>query len=173
MRLKSIWLYILFFMASCIIFVFVLFPGKEVAAYLSSELKTQNFGVTIDSIKPALLFKLECENTTFLIGPDVNKPTEIVAESLTVFLDPVSIFKNKKQIKIQSDFYQGSVKGQIEVVFPLQKSSLDLKVILIADSPYLKKLASMADLNPATRNIQKTEVTVTIKGTFENPKIEI
>lgn len=143
------------------------------ATYLSHALKTQNWGISIDNIKPALPFKLKFENTKLLIGQDINQRTQIVAESFTVFLDPVSIFKNKKQIKIQSDFYQGSVKGQIEIIFPVEKSSLDLTGVILPDSTYLTKFANMADINPVIRSIQKNGIIFTIKGTFENPKIGI
>jgi len=121
MKPKFILFYSLFFIVSSVVFAFLLFPGKELAAYLSQVVKNQNFILIIDDVKPAIPFTLKFENTKFLIGQNINQDlgqkinegTQIIPQSFEVFLDPVSILKNKKQIKFQSNFSQGSIKGQL------------------------------------------------------------
>ena len=139
------------------------------ANYLSDELKTQNWGVSIDNVKPALPFKLKFKNTKLLLDKDI----QITAKSCTVILYPASIFKDTKQIKFQSAFHEGLIKGPIEIIFPVKKSSLDLKGMIMPDSPHLVKFASMAGIDPMTDNIKKNGIIFTIKGTLENPKIGI
>ncbi|WP_457551873.1 hypothetical protein [Desulfobacula sp.] len=171
--LRSILLYTLFFTAAVIIFIFLLFPGTKIAQHLSSALKNQNWNLSIDNVKLALPFKLKFENTKFSIGQNINQVTKITPQSFEIILDPISIFKDKKQMKIQSYFDHGSIKGQIELVFPVQKSSLDLTCIILPESPYIKKLANMADIKSTTDNIQKNGLTFTIKGSLENSTIGI
>jgi type II secretion system protein N len=295
MKLKSILLYILFFSASSLVFVFLLFPRAEFANYLSYALKRQNLVVTIDNVKPAIPFTLKFENTKFLLGQNINQNTNqgihIVPQSFEVLLDPVSIFKDKKQIKFQSGFYQGFInghlflnsfdplafsnvtasmsgvkisgfayktdladitlgcelngeykqtragdkkdfgngrmlisnfsaqmkdslfnnlhlpvvdfseitlefiqhpkritltqctakgsiinvklKGSMDIIFPVQKTRLNLTGVIQPDSPYLAKFVNMAVIKSVVKNIKKNGIIFTIKGTLENPEIGI
>ena len=296
MKPKSILFYILFFMAAVFVFAFLLFPGKEVAAYLSQSLKSKNLQLRIDTVKPVFPFKLKFENTKFFIGQEIeglgiNQGTQIVPDSFTVSFSPVSIFKEEKKIQFESEFYQGSVngrlrlnsmdpfsfsdaealmagvkisdfryttdladitlacelngeyketesgdkkasgrgslliqhfsakmkdslfnrlslpqvdfseikidfiqdpkivtieqfagkgpiinvklKGQIEIVFPVQKSRLNLTGVIQPDSPYLAKFVNMTPLRSMVKNIKKEGIKFTIKGLLENPEIGI
>ncbi len=111
MKLKFILLYFFIFAAAFFLFGFLLFPNQKVAAYLSSVLTNSNLKVKIDSVKPRLPIGLKFENIKFLLDQD----TEIIQESFKVFLVLTSIFKEKKQIKFQSDLYQGKIKGGLHI----------------------------------------------------------
>ncbi len=65
------------------------------------------------------------------------------------------------------------LKGQIEIVFPVQKSRLALTGVIQPDSPYLAKFANMAAIKSVTKNIQKDGIKFTINGLLGNPKIGI
>lgn len=65
------------------------------------------------------------------------------------------------------------LKGQMEIVFPVQKSRLNLTGVIQPDSPYLAKFANMAAIKSVAKNIQKDGIKFTINGLLENPKIGI
>lgn len=289
MKLKSVLFYFFFFIAAGFIFIFILFPQKQVAAYLSYSLtdSDSNIRVSIDNVKLGFPFKLKFENTKLLLGRD----TQIIPESFDVFLDLASIFNEEKQIRIQSGFYQGSIKGglrldsinpllfsdikffmsgvkisnvgyktdladidlscelsgeykqlgvvdkkdsghgtihirnvfakmnhslfntlnlpvidfsdieleftqqlkavtliqctakgpsinvklkgNIDIVFPVQESRLNLTGAILPDSPYLAKFVNMAALKAKVKNISKDGIKFNINGTLKNPKIGI
>ncbi|MCD4718473.1 MAG: type II secretion system protein GspN [Desulfobacula sp.] len=289
MKLKPILLYILFFMAAFIVFAFLLFPQKEVAATLSRSLTDPDSTIvlTIDNVRPGFPFKLKFENTKLLLG----RNTQIILYSFDVFLDIFFIFNEEKHIRIHSDLYQGSVKGSlrldstnpflfsepeffmsgvkirdfryktgladialncelsgeykqieaadkrdsrqglihirnfsakmnqslfntlnlpvidfsdieleftqqlkavtliqctakgpsinvklkgnIDIVFPVQESRLNLTGAILPDSPYLAKFVNMAALKAKVKNISKDGIKFNINGTLKNPKIGI
>jgi type II secretion system protein N len=113
MKLKPVMLYILFFIAVFIVFVFILFPQKQVAAYLSRSLTDQDSTIrlTIDNVRPGFPFKLKFENTKIMLG----RNTQIIPDSFDVFFDISSILNKDKYIKITSGVYQGSVKGRLRL----------------------------------------------------------
>ena len=146
MKLKPILLYILFFMVSFIFFIFLLFPQKEVAAYLSHSLTDPDSNVllSIDKVRLGFPFKLKLENTKLTFG----RNTQIVPDSFDVLLDISSIFKEGKYIRIQSDVYQGSVKGSLRLIsikpFLFSDSEFFMSGINISDFRYKTDLADIA-----------------------------
>ncbi len=46
-------------MAAFFVFASLLFPSKEVAAYLSQSLKSKNLQLSIDTVKPVFPFKFQ------------------------------------------------------------------------------------------------------------------
>ena len=73
MKPKSILVYILFFIAAFIAFLFLLFPQKQVAAYLSRSLTIPNSNIrfSIDNVKLALPFNLIFEGSNLMYPPIV------------------------------------------------------------------------------------------------------
>ncbi len=148
MKPKSIFFYILFFLVSSLGFVFLLFPGKEFAVYLSQVVKNQNLALHMDDVKPAFPFTLGFENTTLLLGPDMDQGMQIIPESFQVFLDFFSIFKEEKQIKFQSGFSQGSLKGHLLInsldPFLFSSVTASMSVVKIVDFRYKTDFADIS-----------------------------
>lgn len=147
MKPKSILFYILFFIVTSSGFVFLLFPGKEFAVYLSQVVKNQNLDLRIDNVKPAFPFTLGFGNTTLLLGRDMDKGMQIVPQFFQVFLDPFSIFKEEKQIKFQSGFSPGSLKGHLLLnsldPFLFSRVTASMSGVKIIDFRYKTDLADI------------------------------
>jgi len=84
--------------------------------------------------------------------------------------------KNRKKITVQKCLAKGTIinvklKGQVDIVFPLQKSRLNFTGVILRDSPYLAKFANLASIQAVAKNIQKDGIKFYIKGTLKNPKI--
>ena len=145
MKLKPILLYILFFIIAVVLFLFLLFPEREVAGSLSRLLTNlnSNVQVSIDKVKLRPPFKLSFKNTKIL----TNQTTEIVTESFDVFLGPAVFFNTEKPLSFQSDFHQGSVKGSLKLnrIDPLLFSQLNLFVskVYVSDFRYKTSLADI------------------------------
>lgn len=146
MKLKPVLLYIIFFIVAFIVFLFLLFPQKEVAATLSRSLTSSdsNILLTIDKVKLGFPFKLKFENTKLRLG----RNTQIVPDSFDVFLDISSIFDKEKYIRIQSDLYQGAVKGNLRInsikPFLFSESEFFMSEVKISDLKYKTDLADIA-----------------------------
>jgi len=145
MKLKPILLYILFFIIAVFLFLFLLFPEREVAGSLSRLLTNlnSNVQVSIDKVKLRPPLKLSLKNTKVLI----NQSTEIVTKSFDVFLGPAVFLNTEKPLSFQSDFYQGSVKGSLNLnrIDPLLFSQLNLFVsnVNVSDFRYKTGLADI------------------------------
>jgi type II secretion system protein N len=124
MRLKSVWLYCLVFLSALILFVYLLFPERELAQSLSHTLTNQDAGirVQIDRVKPALLpFGLKFINADILL----DNGTKITPQSTQFFLNPLFLFKRQKKIRFQSALYGGAINGSliVEQLHPLEISA--------------------------------------------------
>lgn len=147
MKLKPILLYILFFITAFVVFLFLLFPQREVSTAFSRLLTHPNskVQVTIEKVKPGLgfPFKLSFENTKLLM----NQTTEIVPESFEVFFGPAVLFNTKKILKFQSNLYQGSLKGSLRLnrIDPLlfSQAKLFMSGVKISDLRYKTDLADI------------------------------
>jgi len=64
------------------------------------------------------------------------------------------------------------LNGKITVL-PDSNAKLDLKGVLLKDSPYLAKFSNMAVVRAVAGNILNQGIKFTIKGTLKNPKISI
>lgn len=91
MKPKLILLYFLIFFSAFFCFIFLLFPQKEFAAFVSRSLENQisALHISIGNIKPAIPFSLKFDNVNMLLGPH----TQILSESLKLSLSPASLFK--------------------------------------------------------------------------------
>ena len=171
MKLKPLLLYILFFMVVCIVFIFLLFPQREVSAYLSRSVTDSNpdIQVSIDTVRPGFPFKLKFDNTRLVLG----KNMQIVPDSFGVSLDIFSIFNNEKHIKIVSDFYQGSVKGRLRLdntnFLLFSVPELSMSGVKISDFKYNTDLADIAlscELNGEYKQIEAADKADSGQGTL-------
>ena len=162
MKLKPILLYILFFTAAVIVFVFLLFPQKELAAYLSRLLTDtdSNIQVTIETVRPGFPFKLKFENSKLMFGRNI----QIVPDSLDVLLDISSMFNKQKHIKIASDLYQGSVKCSLRLnsikPFLFSEPEFFISGVKISDFRYKTDLADITltcDLSGEYKQIETAD----------------
>lgn len=64
-----------------------------------------------------------------------------------------------------------NLKGNIEFAVPLMQTRINLKGVLLPDSPYLANFANMAVIKAASGNILKAGIKFNVKGTLGNPKI--
>jgi len=86
--------------------------------------------------------------------------------------------QSENRVTITQCLAKGSIinvkfKGSLEMMFPLQKTKLDLTGIILPDSPYLAKFANTASIKSVVKNISKKGIGFNIKGTLENPEIGI
>ncbi len=80
-------------------------------------------------------------------------------------------------VKISHCIARGSVinlklNGKIKVL-PDSNAKLDLKGVVLKDSPYFAKFSNMAVVRAVAGNIVTQGIKFTIKGTLKNPKISI
>jgi type II secretion system protein N len=113
MNVKLVLFYALFSMAAFVLFVFVLFPGKKVAAYLSRTVTMPNAMIQVhmedaDLFPPLRVF---FENTRFSLGPD----TTITPQTFSISLSLPAFFENDKNIGFQSKIFQGTANGSFRV----------------------------------------------------------
>ena len=113
MKVKLVVLYFLFFMAAFVLFVFVLFPGKKVAAYLSRTVTRPDAMVQVRMEDAGLYPPLHVffDNTRFSLGPDLT----ITPQTFGISLSLPAFFKNEKNIGFQSKIFQGTANGSFRV----------------------------------------------------------
>lgn len=143
MKLKPLVFYLLFFIVSFLVFCSFLFPGTQIATYINQSLKKQNVQVDVNTVTLGIPFKLKFENPMIQFG----QLTRIQPETIELSMSPISIFKDKKQISIQSDAYQGEVHGQMVLnsIEPLlfSDAKASLSGIRINDYQYDTRLANI------------------------------
>jgi len=113
MKLKPLLLYILFFIAVIPLFIYVLFPQKDAAIFLSNSFgqNNPNFEFFCEKVKVKFPFKLDIENSKFII----NKTIEFKPESFEINLIPTLFLHKSKKIVFQSNVNQGLLKGSINL----------------------------------------------------------
>jgi len=128
MKIKSVFLHVLFFITISFVFLFVLFPGKKIAEYFSYSLTNPdtNVSVNIENTKPAIPLGLKLKKIKLLLNQDIN----VVLESFKISFSPGSIFRKDNKngtIYIQN----GSVKiknSLISYIIPeINFSNIDLE----------------------------------------------
>lgn len=171
MKLNIVLLYLLFFMGSVVFFLFVLFPQKQVAAYLSRSLTTENsvLSVKIESIQPALPFGLKSKNIRLLLDQKVT----LTPEYVKVFLKPVSMFKKENHIQFQSGLSRGFIEGSLLVnsLDPFLFSQLKLVAdrVKISNFRYKSNLADIvlnAELNGEFKQEEDSDKAESAHGDF-------
>lgn len=113
MHPKLVLFYILFSMAAFVFFVFLLFPGKKVAAYLSGAVTKPDamVQVTMDDADLYPPLRLSLDKIRFALGPDIT----IKPASFAVSLSPLVFFENEKNIRFQSKLFQGNFHGSLKL----------------------------------------------------------
>lgn len=113
MKFKSLILYSLFFIAALFALVYLLFPQKDAAQFLSDYLNKNNAKLELicDSVKLKMPLKFSLENPKILIDKNIQLEPGLVE----IKLNPSLFFSKSKKIVFQSDLYQGSVKGVFDV----------------------------------------------------------
>ena len=145
MKIKPVLLYILFFMAALLLFIFLLFPQKDAAGYISNFLDEHNSKLqfSCERVKLKLPLKLSLENPKLLI----NKQIEVEPESFEIKLNPALFFKKQKKIVFQSDLYQGTLNGIIDLKgfdpFLFSKADLFISKVKIDHLSYKTDLAGI------------------------------
>ncbi|MEN8210890.1 MAG: type II secretion system protein GspN [Thermodesulfobacteriota bacterium] len=145
MKIKPVLLYVLFFIATVLLFIFLLFPQKDAAGYISSVLNGHNSKpqFSCERVKLKLPLKLSLENPKLLI----NKQIDIEPESFEIKLRPSLFFKRQKKIVFQSDLYQGSLNGVIDLKgfdpFLFSKADLIISKVKIDHLSYKTDLADI------------------------------
>ena len=66
-----------------------------------------------------------------------------------------------------------AIKGNIDIISPLQKSKLNLTGVILQDSPYLSKFKNLPGMILKGKKISKTGIKFNIKGMLGSPKIGI
>ena len=89
----------------------------------------------------------------------------------------MDFYHQSSTINISHCIARGSVvniklNGKITIL-PDSNARLDLKGMVLKDSPYLAKFSSMALVRAVAGNILNQDIKFTIKGTLHNPKISI
>ncbi len=113
MKFKSVTLYSLFFIAALFVLVYLLFPQKDAAQFLSGYLNKNNskLALSCESVKLKMPLKLSLENPKILIDNNI----QLEPEFFEIKLNPSLFFNKSKKNVFQSDLYQGSVKGTFDV----------------------------------------------------------
>lgn len=111
MKSRIIGFYILLFAVSVAIFLVVLFPGHQLAAYFSQTLThpQKNIYTNIETIHLSLPFSLKSEDARISIGRDFT----VQPDFIKIRLGPGLVLGNQKQIHFDSKLYKGLVKGSL------------------------------------------------------------
>lgn len=145
MMLRPVLLYTLFFITAFVVFLFLLFPQKQAAEYLSRSLSDPALNVhfSIDNVKPVFPAGLSFENTKILLDQDI----QIMPGFFKVFFSPLSLFREETQIKFQSGFSKGSANGSLCVnsidPFLFSQAILFISGVKIENFIYKTALADM------------------------------
>ncbi|MCP3871740.1 MAG: type II secretion system protein GspN [Desulfobacteraceae bacterium] len=144
MKLKTVLLYILLFIAMAVVFVFLLFPQEKMGAYLSRVLENPNSKVqfSFDQVTLGFPFKLGFKNSRFLI----DKTTQIVPKSFDVNLGPSFLVNKSNSIRFKAAVSQGVINGSFHIgrePLTVSKEALSMSGVKIADFQYKTKLADI------------------------------
>ncbi len=114
MTLKSIWLYLLVFIAAFVLFSFVSFPAQKAGRYVEEILNDGDAFVrfSIGSVRPGLPFKLKFADVALETGNGLN----IVPDGVDASVSPLSLFNSQKEIHIKSNIYGGQVTGVFQTL---------------------------------------------------------
>lgn len=145
MNPKLVLFYILVSMAAFIFFVFLLFPGKKVAAYLSGAVTGPDAMVRV-AMDDADLYpplRLDLDKIRFILGPDIT----IKPAAFKVALSPLVFFKNEKNISFQSQLFQGNLHGSLKFTHldPLAASAAHIIVSDLKTGSFIYK-TDLADI---------------------------
>ncbi len=113
MKRKLILFYLVFFLLSLFVFTSILFPGKEAATHLSSLLTARYSPLQIDiqSVTHEFPLGLNLENPRVILNEKMPIETNLIKISFNLS----SVFRKQKKIKIQSGFYDGTLKGSMNL----------------------------------------------------------
>ena len=145
MKFKSFALYSLFFIATLFILVYLLFPQKDAAQFLSGYLNKNNSKLELycESVKLKMPLKLSLENPKILIDNNI----QLEPGFIEIKLNPSLFFNRSKKIVFQSDLYQGSLKGicDVKIFEPLvfSKAELLISKVKIDNVRYKTELADI------------------------------
>jgi type II secretion system protein N len=171
MKLKSALLYLLWFIAAFVLFVFLLFPEKQAADYLSRSLTSKSLPIrgSIESVRPALPMGLKSGNLTLILGTDL----QITPDYFKASLNLSSLFKAFKRIDFQSGLYQGTLNGNMRInsldPFSASRVNLSMDRVKIKDFRYTSGLADIVldcDLNGEYRQIETADKATSGQGTL-------
>lgn len=111
MKTKMILSYICLFIFAVVVFLIMLFPGQQIAQYISQSLTNPGLDVhtNIDSVKPAFPFYLKSEGTKISIGQNL----KIEPDFIKIRLGPSLIFGESKRLKFKSQIHDGLLNGSI------------------------------------------------------------
>ncbi len=111
MKIKMILSYICLFVFAMLVFLVLLFPGQQIAQYISHSLTNPGLNVYthVDHVKPAFPFYLKSEDTKISIGQNL----KIEPDFIKIKLGPGLIFGEQKQLKFNSQIYDGALNGRI------------------------------------------------------------
>ncbi len=145
MNVKLVLFYFLFSMAAFVLFVFVLFPGKKVAAYLSRTVTRPNAMVQV-SMEDADLFpplRVFFDNARFSMGPDIT----ITPQTFGISLSLPAFFEKEKTIGFQSKIFQGTANGSFRVIrfdpLAVSEAQITMSDITITQFLYQTELADI------------------------------
>lgn len=158
MKKKNSVLYLLLFLTVTIFFAFGLFPGKELASFLSNTLSTSTLQVSIDNARPSLPWSLSLDNTRISISHGI----KINPASAKLTFRPSEIFNRGKQILFYSDIHNGSINGTLQMdtftPFTLSQFNLEMSEIKLDNFSYKTQLADIT-LNCRLNGQYKNKIT--------------
>ncbi|MBU1195799.1 MAG: type II secretion system protein GspN [Proteobacteria bacterium] len=101
--------YLLLFVVSVAIFLVVLFPGHQLAAYFSQTLThpQKNIYTNMENVHLSLPFSLKSEDARISIGRDFT----VQPDFIKIRLGPGLVFGDQRQIHFNSELYKGLMKG--------------------------------------------------------------
>ena len=132
-------------MAALLLFIYILFPQKDAAGYISGLLDENNSKLQFfcERVKLKLPLKLSMENPKLLI----DKQIYVEPELFEIKLSPALFFKRHKEIVFQSDLYTGSLNGVIDLKsfdsFLLSKADVFISKVKIDNFGYKTDLADI------------------------------
>lgn len=142
MTSRTVLLYLCIFTGSVVLFVFLLFPARDIGQFVfaSVEKEYPEVKLSCDQAKLKFPLKLGFENAVF----NLNRSFAISPETLTLHLPLTAIFNQTKTVKVKSDLLQGNLEGlfKIQQIDPLSISSGKVNFSQIKVYQYRYKIPS-------------------------------
>ncbi|MBF0111433.1 MAG: type II secretion system protein GspN [Desulfamplus sp.] len=117
MKFKHLFLYAIYGFIAFIVFLIILFPKQKAANIISDRLNSRLQGTQIDiqAVEPSFPIGLKAINTSVVL----NDGKQIEMESIFIYPEILSLYKDEKKLDIDAKGYGGKIDG--EVKFALQK----------------------------------------------------
>lgn len=142
MTSRTVFLYLCIFAGSAVLFVFLLFPAKEMGQFVFTSVEKQypEIKMSCDQAKLKFPLKLGFENAVFTL----NRSLAVSPDTLTLHLPLTAMFNQTKTVKVKSDLLHGNMLGsfKIQQIDPLKISSGNVTFSQLSVDHYRYKIPS-------------------------------